>query len=87
MYLIVCIKCKGTYIGQTECLRERMNNTKSSIRRVNAPSLPYTTYQQMQELKRTHVQSLPNLYESDIMFRKFKECRFIKRFKQTLNGK
>ena len=38
IYLIICINYEGTYIGQTECPRERMSKTKSSIRNANASS-------------------------------------------------
>ena len=44
IYLIICINCEGTYIGETECLSERINNTKSSIGHANASSLPYTPH-------------------------------------------
>ena len=36
IYILICINCEGTNIEETECLRERMNNTKSSIRHENA---------------------------------------------------
>ena len=44
IYFIIFINCEGTYIRETECLREHMNNTKSSIRHANALSLPYTQH-------------------------------------------
>ena len=40
IYFRICINCEGTYIEETECLRERMNNTKSRITHANASSLP-----------------------------------------------
>ena len=39
--MIICNSCGGSYIGETECLRERMNNRKSHIPHTNRNSLPY----------------------------------------------
>ena len=30
------MNCEGSFIGETECLCERMNNVKSSIRQANS---------------------------------------------------
>ena len=34
IYLTICINCEGTHLWESECLREHMNNTKSSTGRV-----------------------------------------------------
>ena len=83
--LIICINCEGTYTEETECLREPMNNTKSSIRQATASFLPYTQHiSRCRNLKDPLFKIYPFYYESDLMFRKSKERCFIK---PTLNGK
>ena len=58
-----------------ECFRERMDNTKSSIRHANASSLPYTQHiSRCRNLKEPLFKVYLFYYESDLMFRKFKEC-------------
>ena len=72
----------------TEWLRERMNNTKSTIRHPNASSLPSTRYiSRCRDLKEPLFRVYPFYQKSDLMFQKFKEWRFINRFKSIFNGK
>ena len=51
IHLVISINYGGTYIGETECLCERLNNTKSSIRYLNASSLPYEQQIRFRNLK------------------------------------
>ena len=70
IYLIICINCEGTYIGEIKHLLERMNNTKSSIGHANASSLPYTQrITKCRNLKEPLFNVYPFYYESDLMFR------------------
>ena len=68
----------------TEWLRERMNNSKPTIRHPNASSLPSI---RCRDLKEPLFRVYPFYYKSDLMFQKFKEWRFINRFKSIFNGK
>ena len=88
IYMIICNSCGGNYIGETECLRERMNNTKSHIRHTNRNSLPYIQHiYRCNKVIEPMFKIYPFYFENNSMFRKFKEWRFIKRFKPILNTK
>ena len=88
VYHIICINCEGIYIRETECLRERINKNKSSIRHANVSFFPYSqNISRCKNLKGPLFKIYPFYYESAIMFRKFKKWRFIKSFKPTLKGK
>ena len=88
VYHIIYINSEGIYIRETECLHKRMNKTKSSIRHANISYFPYLqNICRCKSLKEPLFKVYPFYYESAIMFRKFKEWRFIKSFKSTLMGK
>ena len=72
MYLILCINCEVTYIGETECLRERMNNTKSGIRNANASSLTYMQHKNRCRNLQEPLLIVYPFYKSELMFRKFR---------------
>lgn len=88
VYMMVCCKCGATYIGETQNLRERMNNAKSSIRKPSQAVVPYAQHlHDCSNLVEPFFYCYPFYYEDDTMFRRFKEWRFIKRFKPVLNKK
>ena len=83
-----CLHCDEFYIGETQSSRERMNNAKSSIRYPNNAPLPYAQhFNTCSNLKEPYFRCYPIYYESDVMLRRFKEWRFIKRLNPSLNNK
>ena len=78
--------CKLFYIGETENLRKRMNNAKSDVRNPLTAPVPYASHlNKCSKLNEPYFTCYP-INEND-MFWKFKEWRFIKRFKPKFNFK
>ena len=88
IYVMKCLHCDEFYIGETQSLREHMNNAKSSIRYPNNAPVPYAQhFNTCSNLKEPYFRCYPIYYESDVMLRRFKEWRFIKRLNPSLNNK
>ena len=88
IYMLICVKCGDNYIGETQNLRGRTNNTKSKVRYSENNSLEYTKhFSHCSNLIEPYFYVYPFYFEDDVLHRKFKELRFIKRFKPSLNNK
>ena len=86
--MLLCTKCRENYIGETENLRERTNNSKSHVRNTETPNNPYAKLLcRCSNLREPYFYLYPFYYENNTMFKRFKEWRFIKRFKPSMNNK
>ena len=86
--MLICTKDKNNYIGQTEDLRLRSNNSKTMVRYSNKyPNIYPAHFKNCSKLKDPYFYIYPFYYVEEEKEREFIERRFINKFKPTLNGK
>ena len=87
--MLISTKDNGNYIGQTEDLRKRSNNSKSMVR--NADSSTVYIYPSHFKNSSNGIESyfsiFPFFYVDDEKEREFFERRFINKYRPTLNAK
>ena len=88
IYMLVCTKDTDNYIGQTEELRLRSNNSKSMVRNAEKYSQLYPLhFKRCSNGKEPYFLIFPYFYVDDNKQREFTERRFINKYNPTLNGK
>ena len=75
--MLLCIKCRGNNIGETENLRERTSRSKSHIRNNKSALIPCAkNLCGCINLTEPDFYCYTFYYENETMFRQFKEWRF-----------
>ena len=88
LYMLICTKDPNNYIGHTDKLRPRSNNSKSMVRNSDGSEYLYPIhFNNCSNGTEPYFYIFPFYYVDDVKQREFTESRFIKKFRPTLNGK
>ena len=88
IYMLICPNDTHNYIGHTDTLRLRSNNSKSMVRNAdNNDHLYPTHFNNCTNQTDPYFHIFPFFYVDDVKQREFTERRFIKKYKPSLNGK
>ena len=89
IYVIICQGCFGEYIGQTECLRDRVRVHKQQIKDPNTRCIPLSAHlDTCAKNKDIKFKIFPfyKMDSNDKIMRRIKEEYFIKMLKPELNA-
>ena len=85
IYVLICDKCGRKYIGETENLRDRINNHKKDTNNANYRKLFSNKHFHSCSNNKFHFAPLFKCHGSDVIQRKQKEDELIKKLKPSLN--